>query len=491
MKFETSTKSIDKLSADSLIVGLFEEGQLTETDVAVDMATKGLISELIGEKVFAGKEGETLCLRRPEGLAAEELILVGFGPIESFDETAFERAFKAGLGAAHGKNVAVTLIDWLPTTRTVEWSAMHMARLAMTAAEPLKEADVNEKTDRKITFVLPKASPAVKEAAAFGKAIAQALNEAKYLGNLPANVCTPEYLADHAKSYKKLSGVTVTIYDRKGMEKLGMRSVLAVSSGSANAPRFIELKYNGGKKDEAPICLVGKGITFDAGGLCVKPSARMGEMKYDMCGAASVMAVFHAAVLMKLPLNLVVLVPACENLPDGQAYRPSDVIKTLSGLTVEVVNTDAEGRLILADALAYAARFEPQALIDVATLTGAVEVALGDMHTGLFVNDPVLCETLETAADVAQDAVWTLPFNGRYFKDLIKSNVADCVNTGPRGKAGSSVAATFLAQFVNDDTPWAHLDVAATAWKGGSQPVSTGRPTALLLTWLHQMAETR
>ena len=267
----------------------------------------------------------------------------------------------------------------------------------------------------------------------------------------------------------------------------------AVGRGSDNLPCLGIIDYfPDGKKDgDIDISLVGKGITFDAGGICLKAKQRITEMKYDMCGAATVLAVFHACASMKLPLNVIALIPACENLPDGNAYRPADVIDTLAGLTVEIANTDAEGRLVMCDAMTYSARFEPEALIDVATLTGAVGTALGDHFTGLFVNDPMLCGTLETAADVAIDPVWTLPFNGPHFKSRLKSNIADCANTGPAGGAGASVAATFLAQFVPEDTSWAHLDIAATAYVGGKLPHSTGRPVGLLLTWLHQLAHAR
>lgn len=213
----------------------------------------------------------------------------------------------------------------------------------------------------------------------------------------------------------------------------------------------------------------------------------MADMKYDMSGAAAVLATIHSIAKMQLPINVIALVPACENLPDANAIKPADIIQTMAGLTVEVLNTDAEGRLILADALTYAKRFNPQSIVDVATLTGACVVSLGDVYSGLFVNDPVLCDMLETSADISLDAVWALPFNGRY-KNMIKSPFADCANIGPRGKAGAPIAATFLAQFIDDETPWAHLDVAGTANTEGAKGMSTARPVPLLVTWLHHLA---
>ena len=491
MKFEISTKPLTDIKAQSLIVGLFEDGQLTETEVALDMATKGLLSELAADKTFFSKENDVIRFHRPDGLNVSELIVVDLGKIENFDDTVFEKAFQTALAATPSQHVAVSVLDWLAAGRTVEWTVMHMARLALTQHEPIKLEKVNENSPRKVTLLVNKNTETVKDAFYLGEAIGHAVNEAKYLGNLPPNVCTPSYLGEVAKSYKKLKGVTVTFHDHKETDRIGMHDFLAVARGSEVKPRFIELHYAGGKKNDAPICFVGKGITFDAGGICLKAKQRIAEMKYDMCGAATVLAVFHACASMKLPLNIIALIPACENLPDGNAYRPADVIDTLAGLTVEIANTDAEGRLVMCDAMTYSARFEPEALIDVATLTGAVGTALGDHFTGLFVNDPMLCGTLETAADVAIDPVWTLPFNGAHFKSRLKSNIADCANTGPAGGAGASVAATFLAQFVPEDTSWAHLDIDATAYVGGKLPHSTGRPVGLLLTWLHQMAHAR
>ena len=487
MKLTVKIQSIEKINAQALVIGLFEKTDVPRTQSQNENLMQS-ISDMVAVDGFQGRLGEVSRVLRPMGLAARELVLVGLGAEDKFDEEALTRAARAAFAATRAETVAVMIDDWRLENRTDEWSVLQIAMAAGAAFEPLTEDNRRLFNKRRVSIIVPQKGMALTEAAKIGEAIANAVNTAKILGNLPANVCTPSYLADEARKLNEVKGVSVKIHDEKAIRKIGMNAFLAVAQGSREAPRFIELHYTGRAKNDAPICLVGKAITLDAGGLCLKPAAHISEMKYDMAGGAAVLAVFEAAAKEQWPINLVALIPACENLPDGAAYKPSDVIKTLSGQTVEITNTDAEGRLILADALTYAARFNPQAIIDVATLTGAVEVALGPDISGLFVNDPVLCDMIETSADVANDAVWTLPYGGRRFNDLIKSNVADCVNTGPRGVGGSCVAATFLSQFIDDETPWAHLDVAATAFRGGKNPHSTGRPVPLLMILLHQMA---
>ena len=487
MQFSLSTQTFDKIKADTLMVGVFSDNLLTQTAHQIDEVNHGYLTDIIKHKEFTGKVGETLSLRRLEGVKVREVLFVGLGESKLFDEDNFLASFTKGLRMARSQNIAIDVIGWACEERSYAWSVMHMAIQALTLEEPLREADINEKDKRKLIFIVEEKNDDMEDALKLGMGIARGMNEAKWLGNLPSNICTPKYLSEVAKSYKSEKNVKVTIHNRKAIEKIGMTSFLAVAQGSVAEPHFIEVHYQGGKKDDAPICLVGKGITMDAGGLCLKPGASMLEMKYDMCGAAAVLATVHAVAQMQLPLNVIALVPACENLPDANAIKPSDIIKTLSGLTVEVLNTDAEGRLILADALTYAKRYEPQSIVDVATLTGACVVGLGDVYSGLFVNDPILCDTLEAAAEVSLDAVWALPFNGKY-KAQIKSLVADCANIGPKGKAGAPIAATFLAQFIDQETPWAHLDIAGTANTGGTKGMSTARPVPLLVTWLHHLA---
>lgn len=487
MKLTIKTQSIAKVNVQALVIGLFEKTHEPRTETNVESLLHS-ISDMVAIDGFKAKLGEVSRVLRPMGMVARELILVGLGPEEKFDEEALSRAARAAFAATRAETVAVMMDDWRLESKTDEWSVLQIAMAAGCAFEPLSEEDRHLLAKRHVSIIVSQKGVALTEAAKIGETIAAAVNRAKVWANLPANICTPQYLAQEAKKLSDVKDVIVKIHEPKAIQKIGMNAFLAVAQGSREEPRFIELHYTGAAKTQAPVCLVGKAITLDAGGICLKPSAHITDMKYDMSGGAAVLAVFEAASRQKWPINLVALIPACENLPDGAAYKPSDVIETLSGKTVEITNTDAEGRLILADALTYAAQFHPQAIIDVATLTGAVEVALGSDISGLFVNDPVLCDMIETSADVAHDAVWALPYGGRRFKELLKSNVADCVNTGPRGVGGSCVAATFLSQFVDDETPWAHLDIAATAYRGGKDAHSTGRPVPLLMMLLHQMA---
>ena len=341
----------------------------------------------------------------------------------------------------------------------------------------------NQEILQEIDFVSEYAADASFQAA-FAKAVAldSAMIFAKDLANAPANICTPEFLAEEAKNRAKKVGATVKIHLPDQIEKLGMHSFLSVAKGSDTEPRFIELSYNGGKKSDAPIVLIGKGISFDSGGISLKPGAGMDEMKYDMCGAASVIATFCAAAELKLPLNLIALVPTCENMPSGHANKPGDIVKTLNGLTVEILNTDAEGRLILCDALTYAERFKPQAVIDTATLTGACIIALGHIAGGVMGNNQALIDEILQAAQTSGDKMWQLPLWDEY-KEQLESNFADLANIGGR-PAGTITAGVFLSYFA-EKYAWVHLDIAGTAWKsGGKSKGATGRPVPLLLEYL-------
>ncbi|MDO9393981.1 MAG: leucyl aminopeptidase, partial [Methylotenera sp.] len=324
----------------------------------------------------------------------------------------------------------------------------------------------------------------VKEAKAGladGLALASGVSFAKDLGNLPPNVCTPTYLAEQAQTLGKKHDFKVKILEREELKKLGMGSFLAVSQGSEEPPKFIIMQHLKGKKDQKPVVLVGKGITFDTGGISLKPGAEMDEMKYDMCGAASVLGTFKTISEMDLALNVIGIIPTCENMPDGRATRPGDVLTSMSGLTIEVLNTDAEGRLILCDALTYAERFEPSAVVDVATLTGACVIALGHHATGLFSNNDDLANELLKAGEASLDRAWHMPMWDDY-QPLLDSNFADIANIGGRA-AGSITAACFLSRFAKK-YDWAHLDIAGTAWKSGKEKGGTGRPVPLLTEFL-------
>ena len=341
----------------------------------------------------------------------------------------------------------------------------------------------NKENTQELVFITEFANDSSFQAA-FNQAatLADAMKFAKDLANAPANICTPEFLAEEAANRAKKAGATVKIYLPAQIEKLGMHSFLSVAKGSDTEARFIELSYNGGKKSDAPIVLIGKGISFDSGGISLKPGAGMDEMKYDMCGAASVIATFCAAAELKLPLNLIALVPTCENMPSGHANKPGDIVKTLNGLTVEILNTDAEGRLILCDALAYAERFKPQAVIDTATLTGACIIALGHIAGGVMGNNQDLIDEILQAAQTSGDKMWQLPLWDEY-KEQLESNFADLANIGGR-PAGTITAGVFLSYFA-EKYAWAHLDIAGTAWKsGGKSKGATGRPVPLLLEYL-------
>ena len=484
MQLEIRAQSIETVQADAVVVGVFSDGIMTPSAAYAEAACEGAITEMIAEGDFDTQLGSTIVLRDMEGIWSRRLVLLGLGKLEDYDDEAYVKAVDAALKATKAKTVALPLEDWIPPTRSIEWAVEHFARLALTQKEPLKCDEVTLIDDHTYMIVVEEEKKSITKALKLGQAKACAVNNAKHWANMPSNFCTPDFLAQTAQKMADIKHVTVKIHDAEAIRKLGMNAFLAVAQGSKMEPRFIELHYTGAAKDKAPIVMVGKGITFDAGGLCLKPGAHMTEMKYDMCGAAAVMAAFKAVAKMGLKRNLIALIPACENMPDGVAYKPSDVITALNGKTIEVQNTDAEGRLLLADALAYAERFNPKTIVDVATLTGAMGVALGNHHHGLFVNDPKLCKAFEEAADRTMEPLWALPFGGRYYTDLLKSNVADIANIGPRGEAGASVAATFLSKFVPEGTAWAHLDIAMTAWKSGRQPQATGRPVPLLIDWL-------
>jgi leucyl aminopeptidase len=326
-----------------------------------------------------------------------------------------------------------------------------------------------------------KNNKAVTEAVAEGRAIANGMDLAKDLGNLPPNICNPTYLATSAKKLGKDLGLKVEVLGRKEIEALKMGAFLAVTQGAVTPPQFIVIRHQGGRATDAPVVLVGKGITFDTGGISLKPGEGMDEMKYDMCGAASVIGTMRAVAELKLKKNVIGVIPTCENMPSGQATRPGDIVTSMSGQTIEILNTDAEGRLILCDALTYVERFKPAAVIDIATLTGACVIALGAVHSGLFSDDDALAESLLSAGRTSQDTVWRMPLDSAY-QEQLKSNFADMANIGGR-PAGSVTAACFLARYT-EKYSWAHLDIAGTAWKSGAAKGSTGRPVPLLVNYL-------
>lgn len=489
MKFSTKTGLPQSLSTDALILGVFEKGEQPAVTAATDKAANGLIGRLQKQGDFTGKTGTTLVVRHPEGLKAERLVLVGLGDAAEFNNKTWTQANRTALTtvlsttASDALNTLATLaIADLPATARLR-QAVVLAGEAAYRFEQFKTTPKPQPVKLKSVQLLlnDKANKAYSDAVAQGESIVAGMALTRDLGNLPGNICTPTYLANEAKKLAKTFGLKCLILEKAAMEKLGMHSLLAVAKGSHQPPKFIVLEYMAGKKTDKPVVLVGKGITFDTGGISLKPAAEMDEMKYDMCGAASVLGTLRAVAGMKLPINLVVIVPTTENMPGGSATRPGDIVSSMSGQTIEILNTDAEGRLILCDALTYAERFKPAAVVDVATLTGACVVALGQVASGLLGNNEQLIDQLRSAGTDTMDRAWQLPLWDDY-QDLLKSPFADMANIGGRW-GGTITAACFLSRFTKS-YPWAHLDIAGTAWVQGKDKGATGRPVPLLTRFL-------
>ena len=494
MEFSIKSGSPEKQRSGCVVVGVFEGRKLSASCQAIDAASGQYINEVLRRGDLEGSLGKTLLLHSVPKVPADRILLVGLGRERDFNEPAFRTAMSAAVKALKttgAQDATICLTDIPLKRRDTGWKVEHAVLAVMEGAyrfDRLKsKAPENKKALKKVTLHVGRRNeiPEGETAVERGLAIAEGVSLAKDLGNLPGNHCTPTYLAEQAVDLGKRHGIKVEVLDQKDCEKLGMGCYLAVAAGSRQPPKFIVLEYNGGKRGEPPVALVGKGITFDTGGISIKPSAEMDEMKFDMCGAASVLGAFKAIALMKLPLNVVGAIPATENMPGGNAIKPGDVVTTMSGQTVEILNTDAEGRLILCDALTYIERYKPTAVVDVATLTGAMVIALGHVATGLFANSDPLARELIAAGETAWDRAWHMPLWDDY-QDALKSNFADFPNIGPRA-GGSITAACFLSRFAKA-YPWAHLDIAGTAWKSGAEKGATGRPVALLSHFLLKRA---
>jgi leucyl aminopeptidase len=458
---------------------------------AADRAAHGALRRALAHGDLAAKAGSTLLLHSVAGIAAKRVLLVSLGERRDYGVAAFREAIRGAAGALKGlgaKDAALMVADFAVGARGLPWAVRNAV---LGVREALYRFD-QMKTQKKppapalgaLTLALAAGPVTLQAQAALKEAVATAdgTDLARTLGNLPPNVCTPTYLADEARKLAKQFGLGIEVLERRDMERLGMGALLAVTAGSRQPPKLIVLRYAGaskGKKPKAPqLALVGKGITFDTGGISLKPGAEMDEMKFDMSGAGSVLGALRALAGMKAPVNVVGLIPTCENMPGGAATRPGDIVTTLSGQTVEILNTDAEGRLILCDALTYAERYSPEAVVDIATLTGACVIALGHVASGLFANDQKLADEIVAAGNDAWDRVWQLPLWDDY-QEQLRSNFADMANIGGR-PAGSVTAACYLARFTKK-LRWAHLDVAGTAWKSGREKGSTGRPVPLLV----------
>ena len=495
MEFSIKQSSPEKQRSGCVVVGVHEGGKLSAAAQLLDNAAAHRLSDLITRGDMNGKSASTLLLHKLPGIAAERVLLVGLGKASELNsKTSVEilRAAFAALNATAAKDAALYIVDE-GVGKDAAWAikqAVFAAAEQAFGADGMKSNPAKAATLKSITFAaLEKPSAALKNALDQAAATARGMELTKTLGNLPGNICTPTYLAAKSLALGKAhKSIKTTVLEEKDMQKLGMGSFLSVTRGSEQPAKLITMEYSGADKKQKPIVLVGKGITFDSGGISLKPGAEMDEMKYDMCGAASVLGTMQAIAEMGLKLNVVGVIPTCENLPSGKATKPGDIVTSMSGQTIEILNTDAEGRLILCDALTYSAKFKPDTVIDIATLTGACVIALGHVASGLFSNEDKLAKELLAAGEQAHDRAWQLPLWEDY-QPLLDSNFADMQNIG--GRAGGTItAACFLSRFTKDYR-WAHLDIAGTAWKSGKDKGATGRPVPLLTQYLINRAASK
>lgn len=489
MKITLVTGNVTELKTECLVVGIYKGGELTESAEAVDKASEGAVRTWIKSGDISDALGKTALFPMFPGVAAKRVVFVGLGDKDGSCED-FAAAVNAAVKASvNAKTVTLTAGEWL-AEKDSEWGVQTVAQVSSRAFDTPKNFKSGEKKAEKtpacVQIVVEKKTKVLTEAVSKGCAAAEGAKIAKDLCDMPANLCNPKYMAETAVKLGKEKGFEVTVLDEKTLKKLKMGALLGVAAGSSVAPCVVVMEYKGGKKGDKPVALVGKGLTFDAGGISLKPSAGMDEMKYDMSGAAAMIGTMAAAAELKLPLNITAVIGCTENMPGGSACKPGDILTAMSGKTVEVLNTDAEGRLVLCDLITYTiTTFKPACVIDAATLTGACVVALGSDLTGLFSNHEPLAAELMQAADTGLDPVWRMPLGKRFTKKL-ESRFADLANIGGRD-GGACTAAAFLQEFAGD-TPWAHLDIAGTAWKSGADKGATGRPVSLLVNFLIDQA---
>lgn len=479
--FEPSANAAT-LHTDCVVVGIYKDAKMTAAAAQLDTASNGAIHNHLALGDFNGDKGRSVMLYQLAGVTAKRVLLVGMGEKDKLTLEVLAAATQTAVNALKTAKVA-NVIAFLTDETRAEYVDAGVRQSVTTIADALYSFNTHKsKKDEPPTLsawtlahtTAGDFSAAVNQ----GVAIASGMQLCRDLANSPGNVCTPTYLATTAQAIADTSGlVELTVLEESDMETLGMGSFLSVSKGSIEPGKMIVLQYNGGNAGDAPLVLVGKGITFDTGGISLKPGAAMDEMKFDMTGAASVLGAMRACVMMQLPINLVCVVAAAENMPGGKASKPGDIVTSMAGLTIEILNTDAEGRLVLCDALTYVERFKPFAVIDVATLTGACITALGHHTSGLLSNNDSLANEVFQAGEQASDAVWRLPMNDKY-QDQLKSNFADMANIGG-APGGTITAACFLSRFTAN-YPWAHLDIAGTAWRSGAAKGATGRPVPLL-----------
>jgi leucyl aminopeptidase len=486
MKYFTTTSKASRRAVDCVIVGVYGRGKLGAGAADIDSASKGHIQKLIKSGDVSGEPGRVAVLAAVPGVKADRVAIVGLGKAGKLDAASFRKAVSAATRAVSNTK-SKQILNCLTLEPVADCDAYYLARHTVESISDTLYRFEQMKSGRKkpamplntIGLAIAKRGDAAKatRGAEHADGIAAGVSLAKDLGNLPANICTPTYLARVATKLASGNGkLTTQVLNETEMKKLGMGSLLSVTAGAVEPAKLIVMKYKGAGSDQ-PVVLVGKGVTFDTGGISLKPGAGMDEMKFDMCGAASVIGTMAAVTRMKLPINMTVVVPAVENMPSGTATRPGDIVKSMSGQTIEILNTDAEGRMILCDALTYSRRFKPAAIIDVATLTGACVVALGHHRCAIYANNDSLQDELFGAGKSSEDIGWPMPMGAQYAAQL-KSNFADMANIGGAG-GGSVTAACFLGKFT-DDMNWAHLDIAGVAWKSGAKKGASGRPVSLL-----------
>jgi len=491
MEFKAIIDAKARNEAGCAVVGVYEEGDLGIAAAQIDKQLDGLLGKLHGNGDFSGKLGDVMLLPTPAGTVAARVLLIGLGSRAAFGRKQYRKALQSAVQAlakTGSSDAVVYLALEVIGSLDVQYRARTVAEVfcAQLYKIPDLKTSAKPKAPRlssvSVAVADARGAKAAAEGLRIGAAVGSGLALSRDLANLPPNLCTPRYMATRAQGLaKEFPSIKTKILDEKGIKALKMGAFLAVTQGSDQPPRLIVCEYHGAKKGAAPVCLVGKGITFDSGGISLKDPPAMDEMKFDMSGGAAVLGAMRAVAELQLPINVVVIVATCENMPSGGAVKPADIVTTMSGQTVEVLNTDAEGRLILCDAITYSRRFKPAAVVDVATLTGACIVALGNHFSGLMSNDEALAEELESAGVRADDRAWRLPI-GEEYVDQLKSNFADIANVGGR-EGGACTAASFLWKFAKD-LQWAHLDVAGTAWLSGAQKGSTGRPVPLLVDFL-------
>ncbi|WP_262965720.1 leucyl aminopeptidase [Methylobacter psychrophilus] len=489
MEYAIETAPLETLQCDCLIVGVYQDLQLSASANSVNDNTQGLINKILARGDISGKNGETVLINTIPDSSVERILLVGLGENKALSGKNYKKALLAAINSLKKtsiKSVACSLADADVIDADRQWKTRQIIEVFSDAIYQFTACKSNKETDskiEKISITAPEAERGLAQAGLTqGKAIAEGVNLTKLLSDLPGNICTPTYLAEQALELgKQYPSLDISILEEADMEKLGMGALLSVSRGSRQPAKMITLDYRGGEKNGKPIVLIGKGLTFDAGGISLKQAPGMDEMKYDMCGGATVLGTLLAAAQMQLPLNIIGLIASSENMPDGDANKPGDILTSMSGKTIEVLNTDAEGRLLLCDALTYAERFNPDVVIDMATLTGACLVALGRVPSGLLGNNDALCNDLLAASETSTDSLWRLPLWEEY-QEQIKSNFADLANVGGKD-AGTITAACFLSQFA-ENFHWAHLDIAGTAWRTGPTKGATGRPVPLLSQYL-------